>query len=160
VLDLRCGLGVAQRLVAAGSRTRSRSSPPGERRFAAVSRKRSALKSALKPDRGFAEPPTTLPTLEECSFYHCTELPGLGVQLGQWDLRPGIDEYLGHFDFAGAKPRMVVAVLAALGFKSTTVTHHEQTLLKDVTFEPGSSPQPRTWGDGIQIPHYTVIGHR
>jgi SAM-dependent methyltransferase len=263
----------------------------------------------MNSDQHFAEPPAALPSLGECSFYHCIDLPGLGVQRGQWDLRPGIDDYLGHFDFSGAsvleigtasgfvcfelerrgarvtafdldenltydmfpgptaerdparfraglrktraaywlghsllgskaevvyghanrlpdflrdfdvvmlgnvlqhlqdpmgaligaaqraqvvivtesdwkrglcndvpamlwledtapyswyqvKPRMVESVLSALGFQSTSVSFHEQLLLKDVTFEPGGALQARTWGDGRQIPHFTVIGRR
>ena len=263
----------------------------------------------MSSDRHFAEPPATLPSLSECSFYHCTDVPGLGVQLGQWDLRPGIDDYFGGFDFADAnvleigtasgfvcfelerrgarvtafdlddkltydmfpgptaerdperflaglrrtraaywlchsllgskaqvvyghanrlpdflrdfdvvmlgnvlqhlqdpigalicaaqraevvivtesdwkrgtcddvpamlwledsapyswyqvKPRMVESVLSALGFQSTSVSFHEQRMMKDVTFEPGNPAQERTWGDGRQIPHFTVIGRR
>jgi 2-polyprenyl-3-methyl-5-hydroxy-6-metoxy-1,4-benzoquinol methylase len=52
---------------------------------------------------GFASAPAARPSLEECTFYHCIDLPEVGPQLGQWDLRAGIEQYLGDFDFAGAR---------------------------------------------------------
>jgi hypothetical protein len=36
-----------------------------------------------------------------CSFYHTTEIPGLGVFKGQWDLRGRESVYLGGVEFAG-----------------------------------------------------------
>jgi SAM-dependent methyltransferase len=61
----------------------------------------------------YAEPPAKTPALEECVFYHSIELPGLGLQRGQWDLRPGIDAYLGPTDFDGLR---VLEIGAANGF--------------------------------------------
>jgi hypothetical protein len=46
--------------------------------------------------------PRVVSNLEDCSFYHSMDLPGIGEVKGAWDLRPRIDEYLGHVDF-GAK---------------------------------------------------------
>jgi hypothetical protein len=51
----------------------------------------------------YAEPPAEAPALGDCTFYHTIDLPGLGTQHGQWDLRPGIGRYLGSFDFAGTR---------------------------------------------------------
>jgi SAM-dependent methyltransferase len=51
----------------------------------------------------YADPPAQPAPLSECSFYHSIDLPGLGTQAGPWDLRPGIDRYLGSFDFAGKR---------------------------------------------------------
>jgi SAM-dependent methyltransferase len=46
-------------------------------------------------------------------LYHSIELPGLGLQRGQWDLRAGIGAYLGPTDFAGLR---VLEIGAANGF--------------------------------------------
>lgn len=43
------------------------------------------------------------PAFEDCYFYHTMELPGYGVIKGNWDLRPGVDSYLGHVDFFGKR---------------------------------------------------------
>ncbi|MDQ1429504.1 MAG: hypothetical protein QOF40_106 [Actinomycetota bacterium] len=64
-------------------------------------------------DDQFASPPVRRPSLEECTFYHCMDLPEVGTQLGQWDLRAGIGSYLGDFDFAGAQ---VLEIGTASGF--------------------------------------------
>ncbi len=39
----------------------------------------------------------------ECSFYHSMDIPGVGPVEGPWDLRPGVDAYLGHVDLAGKR---------------------------------------------------------
>jgi SAM-dependent methyltransferase len=61
----------------------------------------------------YAVPPKELPAIAECRFYHVIELPGLGVQPGAWDLRPGIDHYLGALDYSGKR---VLEVGTASGF--------------------------------------------
>jgi SAM-dependent methyltransferase len=61
----------------------------------------------------YATPPKQPPALAECRFYHTIELPGLGVQAGAWDLRPGIDRYLGGLDFSGKR---VLEIGTANGF--------------------------------------------
>ncbi len=63
----------------------------------------------------YADPPAKLPALEECAFYHSVELPGAGLQVGQWDLRPGIGSYLGPTDFGGHR---VLEIGPANGFVS------------------------------------------
>ena len=35
---------------------------------------------------------------EDCDFYHTMEIPGVGLVEGQWDLRRGVDAYLGGVD--------------------------------------------------------------
>lgn len=47
--------------------------------------------------------PEDVSELSECTFYHTMELPGHGLVEGQWDLRAGVDDYLGHVDFAGKR---------------------------------------------------------
>ena len=49
----------------------------------------------------------------DCYFYHSIELPGLGLQVGHWDLRNDIEAYLGHQSFAG---RTVADVGTASGY--------------------------------------------
>jgi hypothetical protein len=41
--------------------------------------------------------------LGECWFYHTMDLPGHGTVEGAWDLRAGVDEYLGGVDFRGKR---------------------------------------------------------
>jgi SAM-dependent methyltransferase len=259
----------------------------------------------------FASPPVRRPTVAECNFYHCMDLPEVGTQLGQWDLRPGIGSYLGDFDFAGAKvleigtasgfvcfemerrgadvvafdldledhqtydmfpgppedrdpegftaglqatraaywlahdvlgssarvvyghanhlpdfldgfdavvfgnvlqhlqdpvgallmaasradavivtesdwkrgvaddlpamlwiddstpyswyqvkPLLVESVLRSLGFDVAPASWHDQLLLEDVAYEPGTAPEARSWDAGVQVPHYTVVARR
>ena len=48
----------------------------------------------------FAKPPSDNISLEDCKFYHVIDIPGLSEPTkGIWDLRKGVDEYLGHVDF-------------------------------------------------------------
>jgi hypothetical protein len=47
----------------------------------------------------YTAPPAIEPLLKDCSFYHTIFIPGFGVIPGQWDLRPGVADYLGNFDF-------------------------------------------------------------
>jgi hypothetical protein len=63
--------------------------------------------------RVYASPPAVVPRLQECLFYQAIDIPGHGVQPGIWDLRPGIDQYLGDVDYRG---RRVLEVGTANGF--------------------------------------------
>lgn len=47
--------------------------------------------------------PRLVGDIADCLFYHTMEIPGHGVVHGPWDLRPGVEDYLGHVDFAGAR---------------------------------------------------------
>ena len=49
----------------------------------------------------------------DCYFYHTVELPGYGVITGDWDLRRGMDDYLGKVAFAGQR---VLEIGPASGF--------------------------------------------
>ena len=59
--------------------------------------------------------PRVVGDISDCYFYHTMEIPGHGVVQGEWDLRPGVDAYLGGFDFRGKR---VLDVGAASGFLS------------------------------------------
>ena len=41
--------------------------------------------------------------LSECYFYQSVDLPVHGLQVGEWDLRDHMDEYLGHIDVDGRR---------------------------------------------------------
>lgn len=58
-------------------------------------------------------PPRTVTDLGECYFYHSMEIPGYGLVEGQWDLRDGLSDYLGNYDFRGKR---VLEVGTASGF--------------------------------------------
>ena len=62
----------------------------------------------------FAEP-RAVASIDDCYFYHTTDVPGFGVRTGEWDLRPGIAAYLGGVAFAGKR---VLDLGAASGFLS------------------------------------------
>jgi hypothetical protein len=47
--------------------------------------------------------PRTVTDPESCFFYHTIDIPGHGTMKGEWDLRPGVDRYLGNVDLAGKR---------------------------------------------------------
>jgi SAM-dependent methyltransferase len=57
--------------------------------------------------------PREVTDLAECYFYHTIEIPGVGLVEGPWDLRGGIDDYLGRVDFRGKR---VLELGTASGF--------------------------------------------
>src|SRR5262249_17013120 len=65
-----------------------------------------------KSDEIFAEP-LKVDDLADCYFYHTIELPGHGAIEGDWDLRAGVDKYLGNMDFTGKR---VLEIGPASGF--------------------------------------------
>jgi SAM-dependent methyltransferase len=76
----------------------------------------STMPSAL-PDEIYVSPPNPLPALDECSFYHTLDLPGLGVQLGSWDLRQSYDAYLAGHVFTGQRVLDIGTASGALAFE-------------------------------------------
>ena len=54
---------------------------------------------------------------EDCEFYHTMEVPGHGLVRGQWDLRDGVDAYLGGVDVRGKRVLEVGAADGYLGFQ-------------------------------------------
>ena len=65
----------------------------------------------------YAEP-RTVTDLEDCYFYHSMELPGYGLVEGPWDLRGGVDDYLGGVDL---RDKRVLEVGTASGFLCFTM---------------------------------------
>jgi O-methyltransferase len=59
----------------------------------------------------FAQRPEPVP--DPLQFYHTMELPGRGLVIGDWDLRAGLDVYLGRVDYAG---RSVLEIGPSSGF--------------------------------------------
>ena len=65
----------------------------------------------------YAEP-RAVTDLEECYFYHSMEIPGYGLVQGPWDIRGGVDDYLGNVDLNGKR---VLEVGTASGFLCYTM---------------------------------------
>src|SRR5271169_692926 len=63
----------------------------------------------------YAEP-RNITSLDDCYFYHSMDLPGYGAVSGEWDLRTGLDAYLGNYDFAGKRVLDVGAASGILSF--------------------------------------------
>lgn len=59
------------------------------------------------------ETPRTVTDLADCYFYHTIDIPGYGRVEGEWDLRAGIDAYLGGVDCRGKR---VLEIGTASGF--------------------------------------------
>src|SRR4029453_15834038 len=70
------------------------------------------MQSKDSNDKIFAGP-VKVADVGDCYFYHTMELPGYGVMNGEWDLRRGVDDYLGKVDFAGQR---VLEIGPASGF--------------------------------------------
>jgi len=60
--------------------------------------------------------PKQVDRLDDCYFYHTMDLPGVGTVKGNWDLREGMDKYLGNFDFLGKRVLDIGAASGALSF--------------------------------------------
>lgn len=55
------------------------------------------------PTPSIYAPPRTVTDPESCFFYHTIDIPGYGTMNGEWDLRRGVDRYLGGVDLAGKR---------------------------------------------------------
>jgi SAM-dependent methyltransferase len=73
----------------------------------------------------FAEP-LDVRDLSECFFYHTIDLPGVGVMHGEWDLRDGLDQYIGSVDVRGKR---VLDVGSANGFVSFSLERNGATVV-------------------------------
>ena len=57
--------------------------------------------------------PRIVKSIDECEFYHYMDIPGYGVVTGKWDLRKGVEQYLGGVNFRGKR---VLELGTASGF--------------------------------------------
>ena len=80
-------------------------------------------------DEPLYETPQRVASKDECDFYHTTDIPGIGLVAGQWDLRGGVEEYLGAYDFRGKR---VLEIGPATGFLTF---HMEKTASEVVAVE-------------------------
>jgi SAM-dependent methyltransferase len=99
----------------------------------------------------FARAPESL-TLADCDFYHVMDLPGVGLTTGQWDLRAGVNAYLGGFDFSGKR---VLEIGPASGFLTFEMERRGAEVVSvEVTDEPGWDfvPFPETILEPMRAP--------
>ena len=47
--------------------------------------------------------PQSVKNIKDCYFYHVMEIPGYGKVGEEWDLRKGVDKYLGNVDLKGKR---------------------------------------------------------
>jgi O-methyltransferase len=71
------------------------------------------------------EQPQKIASVDQCNFYHSTDIPGVGLVEGQWDLRAGYADYLGAYDFTGKR---VLEIGPATGF----LTFHIEKAAREV----------------------------
>jgi SAM-dependent methyltransferase len=57
--------------------------------------------------------PIPVASIAECHYYHTMDVPGEGLVRGEWDLREGVDAYLGRESVAGKR---VLEIGTASGF--------------------------------------------
>ena len=57
--------------------------------------------------------PRQITELSECYFYHTDEFPDIGLVKGEWDLRAGVDNYIGNIDL---ERKRVLELGTASGF--------------------------------------------
>jgi SAM-dependent methyltransferase len=67
---------------------------------------------AAGPASPYAEP-IDVASSRECYYYHTMDVPGHGLVEGEWDLRSGVDDYLGREAVAGKR---VLEIGTASGF--------------------------------------------
>ncbi len=90
------------------------------------------------------------PELAQCLFYHSVDLPaGNGIS-GIWDLRLGVETYLGNVDFPG---QSVLEIGPASGFLSF---HMEKQGAEVTTLEP---PMKHLW-DVVPLSGFDIDGWR
>src|SRR5262249_1170514 len=80
-----------------------------------------------------------------CYFYHTMDVPGHGVMRGAWDLRGGVDAYLGHVNVRG---RRVLELGTASGFlcfemerRGAEVVAYDLSENQDWDLVPYASPE-------------------
>jgi len=86
--------------------------------------------------------------LEDCSFYHTMDIPGVGEVKGTWDLRGRFEDYTGHVHLAG---QTLLDVGTSSGFltfeaerRGASVTSCEIGNAKDYQSLPSPNAEDRT----------------
>jgi SAM-dependent methyltransferase len=101
--------------------------------------------------------PEKVEDVADCYFYHTMELPGYGVIKGDWDLRHGVDDYLGNVTFAGKR---VLEIGPASGFLTFEMEKRGADVVSvEVTAEHGWDfvPYPTAKLEEIFGPRRTVM---
>jgi hypothetical protein len=57
----------------------------------------------MRSDEAIYAQPRAVDSIEDCYFYHTVDLPGHGLMKGEWDLRGGVDSYLGYEPLKGKR---------------------------------------------------------
>ena len=107
-------------------------------------------------DEIFAKP-LKVDDVADCYFYHTMELPSHGVINGEWDLRPGVHDYLGKVEFAGKR---VLEIGPASGFLTFEMEKRRAEVVSvEVTAEHGWDfvPYPAARLQEIFGPRQTVM---
>lgn len=87
--------------------------------------------------------------IDECYFYHTIDIPGHGVEKGEWDLRDGVRDYLGNISFA--EKQRVLECGTASGF----LCFWMERMGADVVAQDLSEKQ--SWD---LVPYYGVINDK
>jgi O-methyltransferase len=88
----------------------------------------------LNKDSQYAQP-SQVASVEDCDFYHVMDIPGFGLVDGPWDLRHGVDDYLGHVPLAD---RRVLEIGPASGFLTFEMEKRgAHVVAVEVTDDPG-----------------------
>ncbi len=74
-----------------------------------------SIKRTLKRKKSIYAEPRDIRDINECIFYHTIDIPGYGTIEGSWDLRGGVNEYLGNVEFI---EKRVLEIGPANGFLS------------------------------------------
>ncbi len=101
--------------------------------------------------------PLKVEDLADCYFYHTMELPGYGVVNGDWDLRRGLDDYLGKVAFSGKR---VLEIGPASGFFTFEMEKRGAEVVSvEVTTEHGWDfvPYPVSRLEEVLGPRRTVM---
>jgi SAM-dependent methyltransferase len=72
-----------------------------------------SIKRTLKRKKSIYAEPRDIKDIDKCFFYHTIDLPGHGTVHGSWDLRNGVDQYLGNVKF---QEKSVLEIGTANGF--------------------------------------------
>jgi SAM-dependent methyltransferase len=96
----------------------------------------------------YAEPIFVV-NLSDCHFYHTVELPELGLQYGEWDLRGDFDRYVGGIAFEGKR---VLDVGCGSGFLSISA---EQRGAREVVSFDMDDSRRQHW-----LPFHSKLAYR